>query len=144
MKKRMVPPTESSSFFHSSLIIMQTFLLQLLIGCHLCRHPQQTVHIHKAYHVISITLDVLFCQLRHVRDVRMLREVRRHLELIATCDAERVEVSPLSLALANDCYTLLDCHVLLCFKVNTSEERQVHQLALLVGVVWVHRLVQAE
>ena len=33
---------------------------------------------------------------------------------------------------------------LLCFKVNTSEERQVHQLALLVGIVWIHRFVQTE
>ena len=74
----------------------------------------------------------------------MLRKVGCHLELIAASDAERVEVPPLSLALANDCYTLLNCHVLLSFKVNTSEERQVHQLALLVGIVWIHGLVQAE
>ena len=75
----------------------------------------------------------------------MLGEVGGNLELIAACDAERVEVSPLRLSLANNCYTLLDCHApLLRFKVNTSKEWQVHQLALLVGIVWIHRLVQAE
>ena len=74
----------------------------------------------------------------------MLRKVGRHLELIAASDAERVEVPPLRLAFAYDCYTLLDCHVLLSFKVNTSKERQIHQLALFVSVIWIHGLVQAE
>ena len=120
------------------------FLLHSLIDVHLCRHPEQAVHIHKAYHVVSIALYVFFCQLRHVRYIRMLGEVGGHLELIAACDAERVEVPPLRLAFANDCYTLLDCHVLLCFKVNTSKEWQIHQLALFVSVIWIHGLVQAE
>ena len=54
-------------------------------------------------------------------------------------------IPPLGFAFTNDCYTLFYCHDrLLCFKVNTSEERQIHQLALFVGVVWIHGLVEAK
>ena len=53
--------------------------------------------------------------------------------------------SCLSFAFAYDCYALFYCHIqLLCFKVNTSEKRQIHQLALFVGVVWIHGLVKTE
>lgn len=53
--------------------------------------------------------------------------------------------SCLSFAFTNDCYALFYCHIqLLCFKVNAPEERQIHQLALFVCVVWVHGLVEAE
>ena len=75
----------------------------------------------------------------------MLGKVGCHLELIAASHAQGFKVPPFGFSLAYDCYTLLYCHAsLLCFKVNTSEERQVHQLALFVGVVWIHRLVQTE
>ena len=54
-------------------------------------------------------------------------------------------IPPLGFAFAYDCYALFYCHdQLLCFKVNAPEERQIHQLALFVGVVWIHGLVEAE
>ena len=73
----------------------------------------------------------------------MLRKVRRHLELIVTCNTEGLKVPPLGFAFAYDCYALFYCHIqLFSFKVNTSEERQIHQLALFVGVVWIHALME--
>ena len=75
----------------------------------------------------------------------MLREVGGHLEFIATSNTESLKIPPLGFAFTYDCYTLFYCYVqLLCFKVNTSEERQIHQLALLVGIVWIHALMEAE
>ena len=75
----------------------------------------------------------------------MLRETGGHLEFIATSDTEGFKVPLLGFAFAYDCYALFYCHIqLLYFKVNTSEERQIHQFALFVGVVWIHGLVKAE
>jgi len=96
-------------------------------------------------HVVRLALHIVLRQFRHVRNVGMLREVGGHLELIATCDTEGLKVPPLGFAFAYDCYALFYCHTqLFCFKVNTPEERQIHQLALFVGVVWIHSLVEAE